>query len=164
MTGNIRNRNVRFYEEKEADRRAWEILHSEAVRAFPSQNDFIIQAINDFYDRHLAISDDPYLETREKEDAFADRIVEKVEQKVLGNLSQLIGIYLLQQQNILATVLPAYIIPITSAAGGKVPEWESDVGKPDGAQSEGRLSSGSCVFAADRLMRMMCPAYGAFLR
>ncbi len=102
MTGNIRNRNVRFYEEKEADRRAWEILHSEAVRAFPSQNDFIIQAVNDFYDRHLAISDDPYLETREKEDAFADRIVEKVEQKVLGNLSQLIGIYLLQQ-NILAT-------------------------------------------------------------
>ncbi len=102
MTGNIRNRNVRFYEEKGADRQAWEILHSEAVRAFPSQNDFIIQAINDFYDRHLAISDDPYLETREKEDAFADRIVEKVEQKVLGNLSQLIGIYLLQQ-NILAT-------------------------------------------------------------
>ncbi len=102
MTGNIRNRNVRFYEEKEADRRAWEILHSEAVRAFPSQNDFIIQAINEFYDRHLAILDDPYLETREKEDAFADRIVEKVEQKVLGNLSQLIGIYLLQQ-NILAT-------------------------------------------------------------
>ena len=102
MTGNIRNRNVRFYEEKEADRRAWEILHSEAVRAFPSQNDFIIRAVNDFYDRHLAISDDLYLETREKEDAFADRIVEKVEQKVLGNLSQLIGIYLLQQ-NILAT-------------------------------------------------------------
>lgn len=103
MTGNTRNRNVRFYEEKEADRRAWEILHSEAVRAFSSQNDFIIQAVNDFYDRHLAISNDPYLETREKEDAFADRIVVKVEQKVLGNLSQLIGIYLLQQQNILAT-------------------------------------------------------------
>lgn len=103
MTGNIRNRNVRFYEEKEADRRAWDILHSEAVRTFSSQNDFIIQAVNDFYDWHLAISNDPYLETREKEDAFANRIVEKVEQKVLGNLPQLIGIYLLQQQNILAT-------------------------------------------------------------
>ncbi len=102
MTGNIHNRNVRFYEEKEADRRAWDILHSEAVRTFSSQNDFIIQAVNDFYDWHLAISNDPYLETREKEDAFADRIVEKVEQKVLGNLSQLIGIHLLQQQNILA--------------------------------------------------------------
>lgn len=102
MAGNIHNRNVRFYEEKEADSRAWEILHSEAVRTFSSQNEFIILAVNDFYDRHLAISDDPYLETREKEDAFADRIVEKVEQRVLGNLSQLIGIYLLQQQNILA--------------------------------------------------------------
>lgn len=54
MTGNIRNRNVRFYEEKEADRRAWEILHSEAVRVFPSQNDFIIQAINDFIFDELA--------------------------------------------------------------------------------------------------------------
>ena len=42
----------------------------------------------------------------------------------------------------------AYIIPTTSVAGGKVPEWESDVGKPDGAQSEGRLSSGSCVFCS----------------
>ncbi len=31
MTGNIRNRNVRFYEEKEVDRRAWEILHSEVL-------------------------------------------------------------------------------------------------------------------------------------
>ena len=102
MAGNIRNRNIRFYEEKEADRRAWEVLHSEVVKTFSSQNDFIIQAVNDFYDRHLAISNDPYLETREKEDAFADRIVDKVEQKVLGNLSQLIGIYLLQQQNILA--------------------------------------------------------------
>ena len=102
MAGNILNRNVRFYETKEADRRAWEILHSEAIRTFASQNEFIIQAVNDFYDRHLAISNDPYLETREKEDAFADRIVDKVEQKVLGNLSQLIGIYLLQQQNILA--------------------------------------------------------------
>lgn len=102
MTGNIHNRNMRFYETKEADRRAWEILHSEAVKTFSSQNDFIIQAVNDFYDRHLAISNDPYLETREKEDAFANRIVEKIEQKVLGNLSQLIGIYLLQQQNILA--------------------------------------------------------------
>lgn len=42
----------------------------------------------------------------------------------------------------------AYIIPTTSAAGGKVPERESDVGKPDGAQSEGRLSSGSGVLCS----------------
>ena len=141
MTGNIRNRNVRFYEEKEADRRAWEILHSEEVKAFPSQNDFIIQAVNDFYDRHLAISDDPYLETREKEDAFADRIVEKVEQKVLGNLSQLIGIHLLQQQNILATGNDAraknYLkdsgdVQVLSSGGGILQDGgEVETGEPE---------------------------------
>lgn len=126
MTGNIHNRNVRFYEEKEADRRAWEILHSEAVRTFSSQNDFIIQAVNDFYDRHLAISDDPYLETREKEDAFADRIVEKVEQKVLGNLPQLIGIYFLQQQNILAMGNSAQMESYMKGNGGTQALYSGD--------------------------------------
>ena len=141
MAGNIRNRNVRFYEEKEADRRAWEILHSEAVRAFPSQNDFIIQAVNDFYDRHLAISDDSYLETREKEDAFADRIVEKVEQKVLGNLPQLIGIHLLQQQSILAMGNNARVenylkdnrdVQVLSSGGGILQDaGEAETGEPE---------------------------------
>ena len=39
------------------------------------------------------MQEDPYLETREKEDAFADRIVGKVERKVLSNLPALLGLY-----------------------------------------------------------------------
>ena len=41
----------------------------------------------------MRIQEDPYLETREKEDAFADRIVGKVESKVLSNLPALLGLY-----------------------------------------------------------------------
>lgn len=41
---------------------------------FKSQNRFVIEAIN-YYERVMRIQEDPYLETREKEDAFADRIV-----------------------------------------------------------------------------------------
>ena len=59
---------------------AWEFLHSEEVKEqFKSQNAFVIAAIIDYYERHLLKKDDPYLETREKEDEFCDRIVEKVE-------------------------------------------------------------------------------------
>ena len=65
----------------------WQILHSEEVKEdFRSQNEFVIAAINDYYARHLALKEDPYLESREKEDAFVKGIIEAVEQKVFDNL------------------------------------------------------------------------------
>ena len=46
----IKNHNFRFNEEKEAERKAWQILHSEEVKEdFRSQNEFVIAAINDYY-------------------------------------------------------------------------------------------------------------------
>lgn len=94
----VKNHNFRFNEEKEAERKAWQILHSEEVKEdFRSQNEFVIAAINDYYARHLALKRDPYLESREKEDAFVKGIVKAVEQKVLDNLPGLAGMYMMQQ-------------------------------------------------------------------
>lgn len=94
----IRNRNVRFYVEKELDSRAWEILHSEEIKVYGSQNDFIIQAINDYYERHLKKKQDSYLETREKEDAFVERIVKVAEEKFAGKIPELLGMAFMQMQ------------------------------------------------------------------
>ena len=94
-----KNHNIRFNMEKEDECRAWELLHSPKVRQmFKSQNKFVIEAVNDYYDRCVAKGNDPYLETREKEDAFAERIVEAVEKKVMSNLSALFGMYMAQMQ------------------------------------------------------------------
>lgn len=53
-------------------------------------------------------------------------------------------------------------------AGRKVPERESDGGKPDEAQNEGRLSSGSCVLCSGQTYGndVPCSEYdcGAFLQ
>ena len=101
----VKNHNFRFNEEKEAERKAWQILHSEEVKeGFRSQNEFVIAAINDYYARHLALKRDPYLESREKEDAFVKGIVEAVEQKVLDNLPGLAGMYMMQQQSLLSVL------------------------------------------------------------
>lgn len=101
----VKNHNFRFNEEKEAERQAWEILHSKEVKEdFRSQNEFVIVAINDYYTRHLAIKQAPYLESREKEDAFVKGIVEAVEQKVLDNLPGLAGMYMMQQQSLLSVL------------------------------------------------------------
>ena len=89
-----KNQNKRFSMEKESDIKAWESLHSnELGEKFKSQNRFVIEEINYYYERVMRMQEDPYLETREKEDAFADRIVGKVERKVLSNLPALLGLY-----------------------------------------------------------------------
>ena len=94
-----KNHNIRFNMEKEDECRAWELLHSPKVRQmFKSQNRFVIEAVNDYYDRCVAKGNDPYLETREKEDAFVERIVEVVEKKVMSNLPALFGMYMAQMQ------------------------------------------------------------------
>ncbi len=92
MTKQCRNHNIRFSMSDEAAVQAWERLHSaEVEKDFKSKNAFVVAAINDYYERHLAEQNDPYLESREKEDAFADRIVEAVEKKVFANIPALIG-------------------------------------------------------------------------
>lgn len=84
---------------------------------FKSQNKFVIEAVNDYYDRCVAMKNDPYLETREKEDAFAERIVETVEKKVMSNLPALFGMYMAQMQPFsLSVPMGAY----PAAQGGMV--------------------------------------------
>ena len=109
----VRNHNFRFNEEKEEERNAWDILHSRDVKEdFRSQNEFVIAAINDYYARHLALKGDPYLESREKEDAFVKGIIEAVEQKVLDNLPGLVGMYMMQQQSLLSVLGLQGMVPV----------------------------------------------------
>ena len=118
----VKNQNFRFNEEKEAERQAWEILHSKEVKEdFRSQNEFVIAAINDYYARHLATKQDPYLESREKEDAFVKGIVEAVEKKVLDNLPGLVGMYMMQQQSLLSVMSLQGMVPVPQQMQAQMP-------------------------------------------
>ena len=76
MKKECRNHNIRFSMSDKLAEQAWERLHSaEVEQDFKSQNAFVVAAINDYYERHLAKKNDPYLESSEKEGAFADRLV-----------------------------------------------------------------------------------------
>lgn len=118
----VKNHNFRFNEEKEAERQAWEILHSKEVKEdFRSQNEFVIAAINDYYARHLATKQDPYLESKEKEDAFVKGIVEAVEKKVLDNLPGLAGMYMMQQQSLLSVMSLQGMVPVQQQMQAQIP-------------------------------------------
>ena len=124
-----KNHNIRFSMEQEDECRAWELLHSPQVRQmFKSQNRFVIEAVNDYYDRCMAMGNDPYLETREKEDAFAERIVEAVEKKVMSNLPALFGMYMTQLQ--------AFSLPVPMGVYGA-----AQVGRVYGQGQAGALSN-----------------------
>lgn len=107
------NKNVRFNTNSESAMQAWSLLHSDEVKnGFKSQNEFIICAINDYYERYVQKKDDPYLETREKEDAFVERIVSQVTEKILTNLPILAGMYMMQQQAMLTAGLQNAGMPV----------------------------------------------------
>lgn len=64
----------------EDDRRAYEHLQRMDKKQYRSYSKAIVSAIIDHFERQARLESDPYLETREKEDAFLKRITEAIEQ------------------------------------------------------------------------------------
>ena len=63
----------------EDDRRAFEYLQHMDKKKYRSYSKAIVAAVNEYFERLARLADDPYLETREKEDAFLKRITETIE-------------------------------------------------------------------------------------
>ena len=79
MSENIRSTNLRFNLDKEIQNRAWQYLQTMDKQRFKSYNNVIAVALLDYFDRYYRSQDDPYLETREREERFVDQIVASVE-------------------------------------------------------------------------------------
>ena len=78
MSKQIVSTNIRFDLGKEPDRTAWEYLQQRDKRQYRSYSRAMIAAINDYFERRGRLAADPYLETREKEDAFLQRVLETI--------------------------------------------------------------------------------------
>ncbi len=106
----IQNRNVRFYGDRDEDQRAWEILHSSEIKCFGSQNQFIIAAINEFYNRHVGKQEDSLLESRENEQAFIERIVAGVNDRMANCVPEIIGMAFMKMQ-----AVPNIAVPVVES-------------------------------------------------
>ena len=78
MSKRVVSTNIRFNLDKGADRAAWEHLQQRDKRQYRSYSKAVITAVNDYFERRGRLDADPYLETREKEDAFLLRVLETV--------------------------------------------------------------------------------------
>jgi len=71
---------LRLNLEKEADREAWEHLRRVDRKQYHSVNSAVIAAVNAYFSRKGQLEADPYLETREKEDAFLEKVMETLQE------------------------------------------------------------------------------------
>ena len=75
MSKNIRSTNLRFNLEKDTQKRAWQYLQTMDKQQFKSYSNVIAVALVDYFDRYYRSQDDPYFETKEREERFVNQIV-----------------------------------------------------------------------------------------
>lgn len=66
----------------EDDRRAYEHLRKMDKKKYRSYSKAVVAAVNDYFERQERLATDPYLKTREKEDAFLRRVTAIIEQNL----------------------------------------------------------------------------------
>lgn len=70
----IINTNIRLNLCDEQDRQAWEYLQTMDREKYKSYTKAVVIALNDYFSREYRNEEDPYLETREKEDVFLEKV------------------------------------------------------------------------------------------
>ena len=76
---NIKALCLRFDLADEDERRAYDYLQNRNKAEFGSYTKLVSRAVNEFFERRSRLKDDPYFETREKEDAFIARVLDAVQ-------------------------------------------------------------------------------------
>ncbi len=79
MIENIRSTNLRFNLERDTQKRAWQYLQTMDKQQFKSYSNVIAVALVEYFDRYYRSQDDPYFETREREERFVNQIISSVE-------------------------------------------------------------------------------------
>lgn len=74
----IVNTNIRLNLLEEEDRQAWEYLQNMDRKQYKSYSRAVVSAINGYFGHMQKIAEDPYLETRTKEDEFLQKVYEAV--------------------------------------------------------------------------------------
>ena len=76
---NIKAIYLRFDLAYEDERKAYDYLQNRDKSEFGSYTKLVSRAVNEFFERRSRLKDDPYFETREKEDAFIARVLDAVQ-------------------------------------------------------------------------------------
>ena len=97
MERTIINTNIRLNLNRLEDRRAWEYLQHLDRKKYKSYSRAVVAAINDYFSRQERRTADPYLETREKENAFLEKVLDTIREGLQSSGAGLSGLAALLQ-------------------------------------------------------------------
>lgn len=100
------NTNIRLNLNRPEDRQAWEYLQSMDRKKYKSYSRAVVAAINDHFSRQERVVNDPFLESREKEDAFLQKILDTIREGLQSSDAGLASLSALLQA-VQAASLPA---------------------------------------------------------
>lgn len=92
MNREIVNTNIRFNLNNADDIKAYNYLQNMDRKKYKSYTKAVVIALIEHFERQQRLEADSYLETREKEDIFLQKVLDTIEQglKTAGNISGLI--------------------------------------------------------------------------
>ena len=103
--------------------KAWEYLHSIDKDKVKSGNTAVVRAVNDYFDRMQKLSEDPYFETRQREERFVEQIVTEVGKAFIAEMPKFLA-------SLMLNLNAGYPMPIPQTAVSA--ETESSKNTDDG--------------------------------
>ena len=126
----IINTNIRLNLCDEQDRQAWEYLQTMNREKYKSYTRAVVVALNDYFSREYRNEADPYLETREKEDAFLERVETAIRDGVKESVPMAMA------KNLLEMLVP---FVKESVGDNNLPNMAMTMEKPDNEATDNTL-------------------------
>ena len=76
------NTNIRLNLNRPEDQQAWEHLQNMDRKKYKSYSRAVVAAINDYFARQDRLANDPFLESREKEDVFLQKVLDTIREGI----------------------------------------------------------------------------------
>ena len=88
---------LRLNLDNEEDRRAWEYLQHRDRKQYRSYSSAVVAAVNDHFSRKERLAADPFLETRERQEAFLQEVKDTIRETLQASGTGLGGLATLMQ-------------------------------------------------------------------
>ena len=89
--GKVLTTCFRFNMDNPEHAKAWDYLHNYDKDKIKSTNVAAITAVNDYFDRMGKLADDPYFETRQREERFVEQIVSEVGKAFIAEMPKFLA-------------------------------------------------------------------------
>lgn len=91
--------------------RAWNYLHNIDKDRVKSGNTAVVNAVNEYFERMQKLTDDPYFETRQREERFIEQIVSEVGKAFIAEMPKFLA-------SLMLSLNAGYPIPQHTASAG----------------------------------------------